>query len=122
MFLIMLRLILLRTKKKYFMPRKKLFDPNSLEPMPLSRSKIDLFLQCPRCFYLDRKLGISQPSGAPFTLNNAVDALLKKEFDVYRQNKSLHPFQIENDIDAIPFDNSDIEIWRNNRKGNEIYS
>ncbi len=96
---------------------KKLFNLNSLEPMPLSRSKIDLFLQCPRCFYLDRKLGISQPSGAPFTLNNAVDALLKKEFDGYRQNKSLHPFQIESGIDAIPFDNSNIEIWRKNTKG-----
>ncbi|NGX63649.1 MAG: hypothetical protein KR126chlam6_01062 [Candidatus Anoxychlamydiales bacterium] len=96
---------------------KKLFNMNSLEPMPLSRSKIDLFLKCPRCFYLDRKLGISQPSGAPFTLNNAVDALLKKEFDIHRKNKTLHPFQIENDINAIPFDHSDIEIWRNNRKG-----
>ena len=96
---------------------KKLFDSNSSEPMPLSRSKIDVFLQCPRCFYLDRKLGISKPSGAPFTLNIAVDALLKKEFDIHRKNKTLHPFQIENDIDAIPFDHSDIEIWRNNKKG-----
>jgi len=101
---------------------KKLFDSNSSEPMPLSRSKIDLFLKCPKCFYLDRKLGISQPSGAPFTLNMLVDALLKKEFDIYRQNKSLHPFQIENDIDAIPFAHLDIEIWRNNRKGIPILS
>ena len=54
--------------------KKKIFVSDSIEAMPLSRSKIDLFLQCPRCFYLDRKLGISQPSGAPFTLNNAVDA------------------------------------------------
>jgi hypothetical protein len=96
---------------------KILFDPNSSEPMPLSRSKIDLFLQCPKCFYLDRKIGISQPSGAPFTLNNAVDALLKKEFDIHRKNKTLHPFQIKNGIDTIPYDHEDIEIWRNNKKG-----
>ena len=100
---------------------KILFNPNSSEPMPLSRAKIDLFLQCPRCFYLDRKLGISKPSGAPYTLNNAVDTLLKKEFDIHRQNKSLHPFQIKNNIDAIPFDHSDIEIWRNNWKGIRFY-
>ncbi len=100
---------------------KILFNSNSSEPMPLSRSKIDLFLQCPKCFYLDRKLGISQPSGAPFTLNNAVDALLKKEFDIYRQNKSLHPFQIKNNIDAIPFDHPEIEIWRNQKKGGVSY-
>ncbi len=65
---------------------KKLFNTKSIEAFPLSRSKIDLFLQCPRCIYLDRKLGISQPSGAPFTLNNAVDVLLKKEFDTHRKN------------------------------------
>jgi hypothetical protein len=96
---------------------KKLFDPNSSEAFPLSRSKIDLFLKCPRCFYLDRKIGISQPSGPQFSLNMAVDVLLKKEFDIHRKNKTLHPFQIKNGIDAIPFDHSDIEVWRNNKQG-----
>jgi hypothetical protein len=47
----------------------------------LSRSKIDLFLECPRCFYLDNKLGLKRPPGYPFALNSAVDLLLKKEFD-----------------------------------------
>jgi CRISPR/Cas system-associated exonuclease Cas4 (RecB family) len=100
---------------------KILFNSDSIEPMPLSRSKIDLFLKCPRCFYLDRKLGISQPSGAPFTLNIAVDSLLKKEFDIHRKNKTIHPLLIKNGIDAIPFDHSDIEKWRNNRKGIRYY-
>lgn len=27
----------------------------------ISRSKLDLFIRCPRCFYLDRRLGINQP-------------------------------------------------------------
>jgi hypothetical protein len=59
----------------------KIFNPESKEPFELSRSKIDLFLECARCFYLDRRLGIGRPDSFPFTLNNAVDALLKKEFD-----------------------------------------
>ncbi|NGX51909.1 MAG: hypothetical protein KR126chlam5_00198 [Candidatus Anoxychlamydiales bacterium] len=99
------------------MSKKILFNTNSLEPFPLSRSKIDLFLKCPRCFYLDRKIGISQPSGPQFSLNMAVDALLKKEFDIHRKNKTLHPFQMKNNIDAIPFDHSDIERWRFNKQG-----
>jgi hypothetical protein len=37
-------------------------------------------------------------------MNNAVAALLKKEFDIHRKNKNIHPFLIENGIDAIPFD------------------
>lgn len=72
--------------------RRNIYNPASSEPFKLSRSNVDLFLQCPRCFYLDRKLGISHPSGVPFTLNNAVDLLLKKEFDQYRDSKSVHPY------------------------------
>ena len=47
----------------------------------ISRSKIDLFLECPRCFYLDVVKKIKRPPGFPFNLNNAVDMLLKKEFN-----------------------------------------
>ena len=46
----------------------------------ISRSKIDLFLECPRCFYLDVKGLVKRPSGPGFSLNSAVDELLKKEF------------------------------------------
>ena len=99
------------------MAKKNLFDLNAIEPLKLSRSKIDLFLQCPRCFYFDRKLGISQPSGAPYTLNNTVDALLKREFDQYRDKREIHPFVKENGIDAIPFSHPEIENWRNNKIG-----
>ena len=99
------------------MAKRKLFDSNSSEPMPLSRSKVDLFLQCPRCFYLDRKLGISPPGSAPYTLNNAVDALLKREFDGYRQKGETHPFIKASGITAVPFAHPEIENWRNNKIG-----
>ncbi len=89
-----------------------LYDPGSEKPFRISRSKIDLFLQCPRCFYLDRRLGIKRPPGYPFTLNNAVDELLKKEFDIYREKREKHPLCIENEIDAIPFKHEDLDGWR----------
>jgi len=63
------------------MAARKLFDPDSDKPFALSRSKVELFQDCPRCFYLDRRLGIARPPGFPFNLNSAVDALLKTEFD-----------------------------------------
>lgn len=66
---------------------KNLFDPQNKTPFKLSRSKIELFINCPRCFYLDRRLGVGQPPGYPFTLNSAIDKLLKKEFDIHRKNK-----------------------------------
>lgn len=85
----------------------------------LSRSKISLFLECPRCFYIDNKLGTARPPGFPFNLNSAVDALLKKEFDVHRVNGTAHPLMRAYKLDAVPYRNSEIDIWRENFKGVE---
>ncbi len=104
---------------KYYNPkRNNVYDSQSSQPFRLSRSKIDLFLNCPRCFYLDRKMGISQPPGYPFSLNNAVDNLLKKEFDIHRAKKTKHPLMKTYNIDAVPFQHEKIDEWRDAmRKG-----
>lgn len=83
----------------------------------LSRSKIDLFLECPRCFYLDNKLGVKRVPGFPFALNSAVDHLLKQEFDSHRIKEEQHPLQKEYDIDARPVAHEELDIWRENFKG-----
>lgn len=85
----------------------------------LSRSKIDLFMECPRCFYLDNKLGTGRPRGPAFTLNVAVDTLFKKEFDKYRNEGSKHPIMTEYKIDAIPFAHEKLDTWRENFEGIE---
>ena len=101
--------------------RKKLYDPNSKEFFKISRSKIDLFVECPRCFYLDRRLGVSRPQGFPFNLNSAVDTLLKKEFDIYRKQKTPHPLMESYGIDAIPFADARMDKWRENFTGVEAF-
>lgn len=83
----------------------------------LSRSKIDLFIECPRCFYLDNKLGTGRPKGPAFTLNVAVDALLKKEFDVHRAEASSHPLMKYYGVDAVPFQHPSMDTWRENFEG-----
>ena len=85
----------------------------------LSRSKIELFVECPRCFYLDNKLGTARPRGPAFTLNVAVDALFKKEFDTYRKNKAPHPLMIKYGVSAIPFSHKSLNTWRENFEGME---
>jgi len=97
--------------------KRGLFNPESGEPFKLSRSKLDLFMKCPRCFYLDRRLGISQPGGFPFTLNNAVDTLLKKEFDIHRAENKKHPLMEEYGIDAVPYQHEKMNEWRENFTG-----
>lgn len=98
--------------------KRNLFDPKSAASFRLSRSKIDLFLNCPHCFYLDRKLGIAQPPSYPFSLNSAVDKLLKKEFDIHRAKGTTHPLMKHYGIDAIPLAHEKIDEWRDSlRRG-----
>jgi CRISPR/Cas system-associated exonuclease Cas4 (RecB family) len=87
----------------------------------LSRSKIDLFIECPRCFYIDNKLGTARPKGFPMNLNTAVDTLLKKEFDFYRAKKQPHPLMEKFNVDAVPFEHKNMDIWRDNFKGVEYF-
>ncbi len=98
--------------------RKNLYDVNSKIPFNLSRSKIDFFLECPQCFYLDRKLGIVRPDMPGWSLNSAVDVLLKNEFDLLREQKKPHKLMLDYKIDAIPFFHPDLAIWRddNNKR------
>ncbi len=91
---------------------KKPYDPASAEPFSISRSKIDLYFECPRCFYLDRRLGITRPGIPAFTLNSAVDTLLKREFDLLRKNGEKHALMHKYGIEAIPFNHPDLPVWR----------
>ena len=104
---------------QYYNPHRtrNLYDPDGKDPYKLSRSKIDLFIECPCCFYIDRRLGTGRPPGYPFSLNSAVDTLLKKEFDIHRAAKSAHPIMDAYGVDAVPFEHEMMDEWRENFKG-----
>jgi hypothetical protein len=87
----------------------------------LSRSKIDFFIECPRCFYIDNKLGTKRPSMPSFNLNIAVDELFKKEFDAHRTAGTPHPIMTEYKIDAVPFKHKDLNLWRDPFVGLEYH-
>lgn len=78
----------------------------------LSRSKIDFFFECPRCFYLDNKLGTKRPSFPSFNLNIAVDELFKKEFDIHRKAATPHPIMTKYGVEAVPFVHKSMDAWR----------
>jgi len=102
---------------QYYKPNR---NPNwnyGGERWRLSRSKIDLFKECPKCFYIDNKLGVARPPGYPFNLNSAVDHLFKKEFDIHRAGKTKHPIMEQYGVDAIPFEHPQMDVWRENFKG-----
>jgi CRISPR/Cas system-associated exonuclease Cas4 (RecB family) len=97
--------------------RNPAYRPGQQAAYKISRSKIDLFMQCPRCFWLDARLKIKRPSSPPFQINKAIDELLKKEFDIYRLKGEPHPWMIEHEIKAVPMQHNDLDRWRHNFTG-----
>ena len=101
--------------------QRNIYTPGADKVVKISRTKIDDYIKCPRCFYIDRKLGINKPKTYPLSLNIAVDKLLKKEFDYYRERGTPHPIMQEYAVDAVPFQHEDLDIWRENFKGLQHY-
>lgn len=93
------------------------YRPGQTEAYKVSRSKIEMFLRCPRCFWLDQRLKIKQPSMPPFLINSAVDELFKNEFDIYRAKGEQHPLQKKFKVDAKPFAHKDLDTWRHTFTG-----
>ena len=96
-----------RTRKSSF------YDKKSNTPFKISRSKFFNFLSCKRCFYLDRVKGLKEPSMPGWALNVTVDELLKKEFDLCREDQTPHRLCVENGMShVVPFDHPDMDKWR----------
>ncbi len=87
-------------------------------PFPISHSRLERFHSCPRCFWVDRVLGIDKPGIPGFLLNTLVDTLLKREFDAHRAEGSPHPYMSENGLGhMVPLEHPMMDEWRQNFKG-----
>ena len=94
----------------------RIFELNDKKkPFRLSRGKFSDFLTCKRCFYLEQVKGLKNLDTIPFTLNNAVDDLVKKEFDYHRKKQTPHPLMKKYKINAVPFQHDDMEKWQDSK-------
>jgi CRISPR/Cas system-associated exonuclease Cas4 (RecB family) len=100
---------------------RNIYSRGSNKKFRISRSKVDDFINCPRCFWLDRVKGVDRTRTPTFAINNAVDRLLKNEFDHYREKQTKHPIFIQENLNYIPFDDIRLNNWRENFKGIEYY-
>ena len=90
-----------------------IYKPNQEEDFNISRGKFSDFLNCPRCFYIDRVTGIISPGTPGWTLNALTDTLLKDEFDECREKQKPHKILVQNNLSHIvPFQHDDINKWR----------
>ena len=95
------------------MPRHRgVYEPENPEPYEVSRSRIEAFINCPACFWLERVKGVKFPGMPPFLLNSATDTLLKKDFNKFRELQKPHPFMELNGLGhLVPFQYEDFETW-----------
>ncbi|MBG93370.1 MAG: hypothetical protein CL792_05245 [Chloroflexi bacterium] len=104
----------LRTRKN------TIYQANQAEIFRISRSKFNDFLNCPKCFYLDRVKGLKAPDMPGWTLNSTVDELLKKEFDKSRAEQKPHRILQRYGLEhIIPYQHPELDIWRDSFKGIE---
>jgi len=101
----------------YWRERSQPYTPGQTSAFKVSRSKIELFMQCPRCFWLDARLKITRPNSPPFNINKAIDELFKKEFDMHRKAGTPHPIMLEYKVQAVPYQHSNLDTWRENFVG-----
>ncbi len=79
----------------------------------LSPSTLNMFLECPKCFWLEQVKGIHRPRGIFPSLPGGMDLLIKKYFDKYRALGKLPP-ELEGKMDVELFsDNELLNKWRN---------
>jgi len=109
-------------KTKEFIPETgmksqpwRIYSPGQDKEFRISRSGVSDFINCPRCFYLNKVQGLKDIDTIPFTLNNTVDELVKREFDQCREKQISHEVMVENKLDAVPFQHDDLNKWRNSR-------
>ena len=95
------------------MPRHRgIYDPNNSSPYELSRSRIENFVRCPACFYLQQVRGVKFPSIPGFNINEATDILLKRDFDKHRSAQTCHPFLVARGYShLVPYAHDEFELW-----------
>lgn len=89
-------------------------------PYKLSPSSLNLFKECPRCFWLQLKKGIKRPDTIFPSLPSGMDKVIKTHFDNFMEKGILPPELCKNSEckDLKLFDDKKLlEEWRNNRKG-----
>ena len=97
--------------------KKKLYIKNNLTPFSINRSKIDLFFDCNRCFYLDQKHGIKRPHGTPLVINNFVVSHFKNTLNKYRSFEKVIPETKSIKKNLIPSNNEALGNWTHPFKG-----
>lgn len=90
----------------------------------LSPTTLNLFLECRRCFWLDKVKNFKRPRGIFPSLPTGMDREIKTHFDAFRARHELPPELAGKDFAGAGLfpDQSKLDQWREWRKGLEYKS
>lgn len=88
-----------------------------MKRLTLSNSRLGLYTECPRCFWLEINAGIKRPDTIFPSLPGGLDLLFKRYFDQFRDRGELPP-EVQGKLPGklLP-DTQTIDRWRDWRRG-----
>lgn len=88
-----------------------------MKRLTLSNSRLGLFTECPRCFWLDMNAGIKRPETIFPSLPGGLDTQFKRYFDQFRARGDLPPEVKDKLPGRLLSDVETIDRWRDWRRG-----
>ena len=82
----------------------------------LSPTKLNLYGECKRCFWLENNAGIKRPQGIFPSLPRGMDSVIKKYFDSYRNQGTVPPELEGIGLRLFP-DQASLDVWRSMFRG-----
>ena len=89
------------------------FDFGNPNPYELSRTRVETFLKCRACFWLQQLRGVKPPEIPSFTINTTTDILLKRDADTVRGRSTLPIWDSVGLGHMVPFEHEHLENWAN---------
>lgn len=89
------------------------FNPENPAPYELSRSRIENYIRCKACFWLEQIHRVKPPEIPSFTINTTTDILLKRDADAVRGTSTLPLWSAHGLDHLIPFAHENLEKWTN---------
>jgi len=88
-----------------------------MKRLTLSNSRLSLYTECPRCFWLDLNAGIKRPDTIFPSLPGGLDAQFKRYFDQFRASGDVPP-EVKGKLPGrLLSDVGTINRWRDWRRG-----
>ena len=89
------------------------FDPINEAPYELSRGRVENYLKCKACFWLEQLHGVKPPEIPSFTINSTTDILLKRDADAVRGKSTLPLWEEAGLGHMIPWEYEHLGNWAN---------